>query len=135
MHSENHRLQVRFRTSVSLETMKQALENKDNELVGAQKVARKKTKAADEKLASIEKLEGENKTLKAAITEAKKEVAELKKQKDEWDGKLKTQANAYEQEKKTLSEKIAQLTQKKDSLEKYIEDFTEEMYTKLAGNL
>ena len=42
-------------------------------------MAREKTKAAEEKLASLEKLEGENKTLKAAIIEVKKEVAELKK--------------------------------------------------------
>ena len=86
-------------------------------------------------MASLEKLEGENKALKAAIIEAKKEVAELKKQKAEFDGKLKAQADAHEQEKKTLSEKINQLIEKKNALEKYIEEFTEEMYTKLAGNL
>lgn len=124
------RVQVELKTMG--ETMKQALVNKDNELAGAQKVAREKTKAAEEKLASFEKLEGENKSLKTVVEEMKKEVAELKKQQTEWGGKFKAQANAYEQEKKTLSEKITQLTQKKDSLEKYIEDFTEEMYTKLA---
>ena len=43
--------------------------------------------------------------------------------------------NAYDQEKKTLNEKINQLIEKKNALEKYIEEFTEEMYTKLAGNL
>ena len=46
--------------------MKQALENKDNELAGAQKVATEKTKAGEEKLASLEKLEGQNKSLKTA---------------------------------------------------------------------
>jgi hypothetical protein len=59
--------------------MKQALENKDNELVGAQNVAREKTKAAEEKLALFEKLEGENTSLKIAVEDAKKEMAKLKK--------------------------------------------------------
>ena len=82
MRSENHRLQVRLRTSVSLETMKQALESKDNELTGAQQVAKEKTKAAEEKLASLRKLETEN-------TSLKKEVLELKKQQAKQEGKLK----------------------------------------------
>jgi hypothetical protein len=62
-------------------------------------------------------------------------VIELKKQQTEWDSKLKVHAEVYEQEKKTLTEKITQLIEKKYALERYIEEFTEEMYTKLAGNL
>ena len=108
--------------------MKQALKNKDQELAGAQQVAKEKTKPAKEKLASFGKREAEN-------TSLKKEVLELKKQQTEWESKLKAQAEAYEKEKKTLNEKVAQLIEKKNTLERYIEEFTEEMYTKLAGNL
>ena len=75
--------------------MKQALESKDNELAGAQKVVKEKTKVAEEKLVSLGKLEAENISLK-------KEVLELKKQQTEWDGKLKAQAEVYDQEKKRI---------------------------------
>lgn len=67
-------------TSISLETNKQALVDRDNELAGAQKVAREKTKAAKEKLASVAELEEENKSHKTDVEEAKVEIAELKKQ-------------------------------------------------------
>ena len=60
--------------------MKQALVDKDNELAGAQKVAREKIKAATEKLALVAKLEEENKSLRAAAEEAKVEISKLKKQ-------------------------------------------------------
>ena len=108
--------------------MKQALESKGNELAGAQKVAKEKTKAAEEKLASLGKFEAEN-------TSLKKEVLELKKQQTEWDGKFKAQAEVYELEKKALNEKVAQLIEKRNALERNIEEFMEEMYNKLAGNL
>ena len=71
--------------------MKHALVDEDNELAGAHKVAREKTRAA----------------------ESKKEIAELKKQQAEWDDKFKTHASDFEQEKKTLTEKVAQLIQKR----------------------
>ena len=45
-------------------------------------MAKEKIKAAEEKLASLEKLEGENKLLK-------KEVIELKKQQTEWMASLR----------------------------------------------
>lgn len=99
-------VQQRLTNCISLEPMQQSLVDKDNDLVGAQKVAREKTKAAKEKLAAIKKLE-ENKSLKTVAEEAKKEIAELKKRQAEWDDKFKTQASAFEQEKKTLNEKIA----------------------------
>ena len=54
--------------------MKQALEQKDLDLVGAQKTMHEKTKLADKKLASVRKLEEENAKLKTAVDEAKKEI-------------------------------------------------------------
>jgi hypothetical protein len=54
--------------------MKQALEQKDLDLAAAQKTAREKTELADEKLASVGKLEEENTKLKTVIDEANKEV-------------------------------------------------------------
>ena len=46
---------MRLRTAISLETMKQVID-KDNELAEARKVPREKTKAVEEKLASVKKL-------------------------------------------------------------------------------
>ena len=66
VRSKNAQLVKRLRTSISLETMKHALENKDRELVLAQKEARTKTKLAEKKLALIDKLEEEIKALKAS---------------------------------------------------------------------
>ena len=54
--------------------MKQALEQKDLDLVPAQKTAQEKTELAENKLASVGKLEEENAKLKTAIDEANKEV-------------------------------------------------------------
>ena len=62
--------------------MKQALEKKDQDLAAAQKELREKMALADKKLASFNKLEEENSKLKTTITEANKEVARLKKDKD-----------------------------------------------------
>ena len=47
--------------------MKDAQKNKDLELAEMQKTALEKTKLADEKLASVTKLEEENTNLKAAL--------------------------------------------------------------------
>ena len=70
MRSENCQLQARLKNVISLEKMKQALEQKDLDLAAAQKTAREKTELADRKLASIGKLEDENAKLKTAISEA-----------------------------------------------------------------
>ena len=70
MRSENRQLQARLKSVVSLERMKEALEKKDLDLAAAQKEAREKTKLADQKLASVGKLEEENAKLKATISEA-----------------------------------------------------------------
>nr|XP_040258393.1 GRIP domain-containing protein C119.12-like [Aegilops tauschii subsp. strangulata] len=100
------------------ETMKRALESK-KDLAVAQKEARTKTKLTNEKLASVRKLEEEIKDVKAAVAAAKGESSE-------WEKKCKDQADTFAQEKQTLEEKVAPLTEKKNSLEQYIEDFRTE---------
>ena len=82
--------------------MKQYLEKKDPDLATTQKEAREKTTLADKKLASVNKLEEENSKLKTTVTEANKEVARLKK------------------DKETLSDKVGDLTAKKCELEVYL---------------
>ena len=74
VRSENRQLQARLKNVISLDKMKQALEQKDLDLEVVQKTARENTELADKKLASVGKLEEENAKLKAAIDEAKKEV-------------------------------------------------------------
>ena len=59
--------------------MKEALEKKDLDLVAAQKEAREKTTLADQKLASVGKLEDENAKLKTAVSDANREVEQLRK--------------------------------------------------------
>ena len=56
--------------------MKEALEQKDLDLAATQKEAREKMKLADQKL------EEENANLKAAISDANREVEQLKKDKE-----------------------------------------------------
>ena len=68
MRSENRQLQARLKSVVSLERMKEALEKKDQDLAAAQKEARDKMTLAEQKLASIGKLEEENTKLKTAIS-------------------------------------------------------------------
>nr|XP_020162049.1 uncharacterized protein LOC109747392 [Aegilops tauschii subsp. strangulata] len=79
--------------------MKQALEQKDLDLAAARKTAREKNELADEKLASVGKLEEENAKLKTAIGEANKEVVQLKK------------------DNVALTDKVGDLTRKRDELE------------------
>jgi hypothetical protein len=90
--------------------MNQALEDKDKQLALAQKEAKTKTKLAEEKLAWVGKMEEVIKTLKAATGVAKGEAFE-------WEKKCKDQVSAFEHEKKTLEEKVAQLLEKKNALE------------------
>ena len=79
--------------------MKEALEQKDLDLAAAQKVAREKTKLADQKLALVGKLEDENAKLKTAVLDANCEVEQLRKDKEnltaEVDG-LKTKTGKLE---------------------------------------
>ena len=95
--------------------MKQALEQKDLDLAAAQKEAREKTELADKKLTSVSKLEEENAKLKTVVTEANKEVAKLKK------------------DKETLTEKVGDLTQKNGKLEAYLGRLAEKLVLKLEG--
>ena len=78
MRSENRQLQSRLKSVVSLERMKEALEQKDLDLEVAQNEAREKTKLADEKLASVSKLEDEKATLKTAVSDVNREVEQLR---------------------------------------------------------
>ena len=90
--------------------MREAQRKKDLELD-------EKTKLADEKLASITKLEQENTNLKAALTIATKEVDRLKT------------------DKTTLTEKINQLIGKKNDLEGFLGGLAKKLFLMLEGNL
>ena len=115
MHSENRQLQARLKSVVSLERMKEALEKKDLDLAVAQKEAREKTKLADQKLASVGKLEEENVKLKATISEANQEVEQLRK------------------DKENLTTEVGGLRAKKDRLESYLEQLAAKLVLKLEG--
>ena len=81
VHSENCQLQARLKNVISFDKMRQALEKKDLDLAEAHKTAREKTELADQKLASVGKLEEENAQLKTAVDDAIKEVVQLKEEK------------------------------------------------------
>ena len=89
--------------------MKEAQKKKDLELA-------EKTKLADKKLASVTKLEQENTNLKAALAIANKEVDRLKT------------------DKTTLTEKINQLTGKKNDLEAFLSALAKKLFLMLEGN-
>ena len=99
MRSENCQLQARLKSVVSFERMKEALDKKDQDLAAAQKEAREKTTLADQMLASVGKLEEEYTKLKTAISEASREVEQLKKDKENLTtevGGLKTKTDKLE---------------------------------------
>lgn len=93
-----------------------ALKKKDLDLAEMQKAALEKTKLADEKLASITKLEEENTNLKAALDAANKEVNRLKS------------------DKIALSDKASELVGKKDDLEAYLGGLAKKLFLMLEGN-
>ena len=95
--------------------MKQALEKKDLDLAAAQKEAREKTALADKKLASVGKLEEENSKLKTAVSDATREVEQLKKDKDK------------------LTGGIGSLKTKKGELESYLGQLVAKLVLKLEG--
>ena len=95
--------------------MKQALEQKDLDLAAVQKTAR--TELADKKLASVSKLEEENTRLKTTINEANKEAMQLKK------------------DKEALTDKVGDLTRKRDELEAYLGGLAKKLFLLLEGNL
>ena len=80
-----------------LETLNQALAKKDQELAAAQKTAKEKTALAEQKLASVGKLEEENAKLKTSLDEANKEATRLK-------------------DKNNLTEKIEGIARKRNEL-------------------
>lgn len=133
VRSENARLSVRLRTCISLETMKQALEDKDNQLAGAWKNANDKTKEAEDTLKGVELLKQSNKTWKTAGEKMQREIDELKKSYADWDEKFKIQSATFEKEKKQLDEKVLTLTSKKEDLDKYVEKVAAEMAQNLEG--
>ena len=94
-----------------------ALSKKDQELAEAQKAALDKTKLAEEKLASVGKLEEENANLKAALDAANKEVSRLKN------------------DKIALSDKASELVGKKNDLEAYLGGLAKKLFLMLEGNL
>ena len=100
-----------------LEQMSQALKKKDLDLAAAQKTAQEKSELADRKLASVGKLEEENAKLKTAVGEANKEVVQLKK------------------DKVTLTDKVGDLTKKKDKLDSYLGWLAKKLFLMLEGTL
>ena len=95
--------------------MKEALEQKDLDLAAAQKEAREKTKLADEKLASVGKLEDENATLKTAVSDANREVEQLRK------------------DKENLTAEVEGLKTRTGKLESYLEQLAAKLVLKLEG--
>ena len=99
------------------EKLKDALKKKDLDLAEAQKAASDKTKLAEEKLASVNKLEEENTNLKASLDVANQEVTRLKN------------ANMV------LSDKAGELAGKKNDLELYLGGLAKKLFLMLEGNL
>ena len=97
--------------------MKEALKKKDRNLVESQKAASDKTKLAEEKVASIGKLEEENANLEAALDAANKEVSHLKN------------------DKIALNDKAGELVGKKNDLEAYLGRLGKKLFIMLEGNL
>ena len=97
--------------------MKEALKKKDHDLAEAQKAALDKTKLAEEKLASVGKLEEENANLKAALDAANKEVSRLKN------------------DKIALNDMASELVGKRNDLEAYLVGLAKKLFIMLEGNL
>ena len=95
--------------------MKEALEKKDLDLAAAQKEAREKTTLADQKLASVGKLEDENAKLKTAVSDANREVEQLRK------------------DKENLTTEVDGLRGKTGKLESYLEQLATKLVLKLEG--
>ena len=95
--------------------MNQALVKKDLDLAAAQKAAEEKTALADQKLASVGKLEEENAKLKTALDEANKEATRLKK------------------DKRALTDKVEDIARKRDDLENYLGGLAKKLFIMLEG--
>ena len=95
--------------------MRDALKKKDLDLAEMQKAALEKTKLADEKLASVTKLEEENTNLKASLDAANKEVSRLKT------------------DKAALTDQVSKLTGKKNDLEAFLSGLAKKLFLMLEG--
>ena len=93
------------------------MKKKDLNLAEAQKAALDKMKLAEEKLASVSKLEDENANLKAALDVANKEVSRMKN------------------DKIALNDKAGELVGKKNDLEAYLGGLAKKLFVMLDGNL
>ena len=96
--------------------MRDALKKQELDLAEMQKTALEKTRLADEKLASVTKLEEENTNLKAALDAANKEVSRLKS------------------DKIALSDKASEVVGKKNDLEAYLGGLAKKLFLMLEGN-
>ena len=115
MRSENRQLQALLKSVVSLERMKEALEKKDLDLAAAQKEAREKATLVDQKLALVGKLEDENVKLKTVVSDANREVEQLKK------------------DKENLTTEVGGLRTKTGKLESYLGQLAAKLVLKLEG--
>nr|XP_040244610.1 uncharacterized protein LOC109762757 [Aegilops tauschii subsp. strangulata] len=95
--------------------MNQALAQKDLDLAAAQKAAEEKTALANQKLASVGKLEEENAKLKTTLDEANREATRLKK------------------DKNNLTEKMEGIARKRGDLENYLGGLAKKMFIMLEG--
>ena len=95
--------------------MNQALAKKDQDLAVAQKAADEITALAEQKLASVGKLEEENAKLKTALDEANKEATRLKK------------------DKNNLNEKMEGIARKRYDLENYLGGLAKKLFVMLEG--
>ena len=101
---------------VFAEKLRDALKKKDLDLAEAQKTTADKTRLAEDKLASVNKLEEENTNLKATLNVANQEVTRLKN------------ANMV------LSDKAGELAVKKNDLEVYLGGLAKKLFLMLEGN-
>ena len=88
--------------------VREAQQKKDLELA-------EKTKLADEKLASVTKLEQDNTNLKAALGIANKEVSRLRT------------------DKAALTDQVSKLTEKKTELEAFLSGLAKKLFLMLEG--
>ena len=100
------------------EKLNQALAKKDQDLVATQKKADEKTALAEQKLASVGKLEEENSRLKTALDEANKEATRLKKDKENLNEKM---------------EGIARRRNDRNDLENYLGSLAKKLFVMLEG--
>ena len=84
-------------------------------MAAAQKKADEKTALAEQKLASVGKLEEENAKLKVALDEVNKEVTRLKKDKD------------------NLNEKMEGIARWRNDLENYLGSLAKKLFVMLEG--